>query len=87
MMVAGGKPHWAKNFLGSTTLAAGPVKKDTDYDDFEMRGMALKVEEWYGEDLKKFRKIRKEQDPDNVFLANKQWAIINGIIDPSELSD
>ncbi|KOG97267.1 D-arabinono-1,4-lactone oxidase [Saccharomyces eubayanus] len=87
MMVAGGKPHWAKNFLGSTTLAAGPVKKDADYDDFEMRGMAMKVEEWYGEDLKKFRKIRKDQDPDNVFLANKEWAIINGIIDPSELSN
>ncbi|AMD20303.1 HDL441Wp [Eremothecium sinecaudum] len=81
---AGGKPHWAKNFLGSTSLAAGPTKEEKDYADYEMRGMATKINEWYGDDLKQFQKIRSEQDPHNVFLANKDWAIRNGIIPTKE---
>lgn len=82
MGAGGGKPHWAKNFLGSTSLAAGKVKSEKDYADYEMRGMATKIKEWYGEDLLKFREIRSQQDPNDVFLANKEWAIRNGIVDP-----
>ncbi|SCW03267.1 LAFE_0G06678g1_1 [Lachancea fermentati] len=84
MGAAGGKPHWAKNFLGSTNMAAGPVKPEDKYQDFEMRGMATKIKEWYGEDLVKFQEIRRQQDPENVFLANKAWAIRNGIVDIDE---
>ena len=76
------RPHWAKNFLGATSMAAGKVKDEKDYDDYEMRGMATKIKEWYGEDLLKFREIRSQQDPNNVFMANKEWAIRNGIIEP-----
>lgn len=84
MSAAGGKPHWAKNFLGSTALSAGKVKSESEYDDYEMRGMAKKVKEWYGDDLEQYKKVRRQQDPDNVFLMNKDWALINGIIDENE---
>ncbi|AGO11042.1 AaceriAFR440Cp [[Ashbya] aceris (nom. inval.)] len=82
---AGGKPHWAKNFLGSTATAAGPVKSSDEYQDYEMRGMATKIKEWYGENLKQFQKVRRDQDPHNVFIANKDWAVRNGIVDIDEL--
>lgn len=84
MSAAGGKPHWAKNFLGSTSFAQGQVKAEGQYQDYEMRGMATRVKEWYGSDLETFKKVRREQDPDNIFLANKQWALINGVIDENE---
>ncbi|EDO14636.1 hypothetical protein Kpol_309p4 [Vanderwaltozyma polyspora DSM 70294] len=85
MDAAGGKPHWAKNFLGSTRYSNGIVKEEAQYDDFEMRGMAKRVQEWYGDDLIEFRKVRREQDPENIFLSNKEWALINGIVDQKEL--
>lgn len=84
MAAAGGKPHWAKNFLGCIKFTSGPVKAESEYEDFEMRGMAKKIKEWYGDDLMKFREIRQQQDPENVFLANKEWAIRNGIVEPEE---
>ncbi|KAM3161684.1 D-arabinono-1,4-lactone oxidase [Lachancea thermotolerans] len=86
MGAAGGKPHWAKNFLGSTDMAAGPTKSQEAYKDYEMRGMATKISEWYGEDLLKFQEIRRQQDPENVFLANKDWALKNGIVTPEEVN-
>lgn len=85
MGAVGGKPHWAKNFLGSTSIAAGEIKDEQDYADYEMRGMASKITEWYGEKLLKFQEIRREQDPYNVFLANKNWAIRNGIVSVNEI--
>ncbi|CEP64540.1 D-arabinono-1,4-lactone oxidase LALA0_S12e01222g [Lachancea lanzarotensis] len=85
LAAAGGKPHWAKNFLGSTDMAAGPTKAEHSYEDYEMRGMASKITEWYGDDLVTFQKIRRQQDPENVFLANTDWAIKNGIVDVNEI--
>lgn len=86
MSVAGGKPHWAKNFLGKpATSGDAEVSKgargDAEYGDFEGRGLGRKIKEWYGDDLAKFRAVRKEQDPDNVFLMNREWAVRNGIAD------
>jgi D-arabinono-1,4-lactone oxidase len=51
-----------------------------------MRGFATKVEEWFGEDLETFKKIRREQDPHNVFLNAKDWAVRNGIVDIDEVN-
>ncbi|CCD27214.1 D-arabinono-1,4-lactone oxidase NDAI_0K00250 [Naumovozyma dairenensis CBS 421] len=85
MTGAGGKPHWAKNFLGSTSLVSQDVKK-SNYKDFEMRGMSTRIKEMYGDDLIEFQKIRKEQDPNNIFVMNKEWAVINGIVDINEVS-
>ncbi|CCE64523.1 hypothetical protein TPHA_0I00160 [Tetrapisispora phaffii CBS 4417] len=87
MAAAGGKPHWAKNFLGSTKFAMTEVKEESDYEDFEMRGMAKKIQEWYGEDLKQFQEIRRQQDPENIFVSNKEWAILNGIVTANELEN
>lgn len=84
MGAAGGKPHWAKNFLGSVEWAAGESKNEKDYADGEMRGFAAKNKEWFGEDLTSFKKVRREQDPHGVFLSAKQWSIKNGIIDKEE---
>lgn len=81
---AGGKPHWAKNFLGSTDYIKS-IKSDKEYSDSEMRGFASKVQTWFGEDLDTFKRVRKEQDPNNVFLSSKDWAIRNGIVDADEI--
>lgn len=85
MTAAGGKPHWAKNFLGSCSFVSNPIKQESEYSDYEMRGMAKRIKEWYGDDLKTFKMLRNEQDPENIFVANKQWAIRNGIVDSEEV--
>ena len=88
MSVAGGKPHWAMNFIGSPSLACGSGSGDGDvkpsgqpYKDYECRGLGEKIKEWYGPDLLKFKQIRREQDPDDIFVMNKEWAVRNGIVD------
>jgi D-arabinono-1,4-lactone oxidase len=83
---AGGKPHWAKNFLGSVNYVKTETKDEKEFSDAEMRGFATKVEEWFGEDLETFKKIRREQDPHNVFLNAKDWAVRNGIVDIDEVN-
>lgn len=80
MGAAGGKPHWAKNFIGSTEWAEGEAKEESKYQDGEMRGFATKNREWFGEDLEAFKRVRAEQDPDGVFLSSKPWLAKNGII-------
>ncbi|CDH11235.1 probable D-arabinono-1,4-lactone oxidase [Zygosaccharomyces bailii ISA1307] len=85
MAAAGGKPHWAKNFLGSTSLLENPQRQESDYGDYEMRGMAKCIRSWYKDDLKSFQMIRREQDPDGVFLANRSWCIRNSIVDDHDL--
>ncbi|QLQ81775.1 hypothetical protein HG537_0G00280 [Torulaspora globosa] len=85
MAAAGGMPHWAKNFIGSTSLVSHPEKKESEYADYEMRGMAKRFEECYGDDLKSFQKVRREQDPANVFVSNREWSLRNGIVRPEEL--
>lgn len=85
LTAAGGKPHWAKNFVGSTSMVAHPTKKENEYADYEMRGMASKMKEWYSDDLESFKEVRRQQDPENVFVANKDWCVRNGIVDIDEL--
>lgn len=69
----GGKPHWAKNFLGNRVVA-------TETTDGEMRGLAPQVSEWFGKNLDEWKRIRVEYDPDGVFLSGKDWAEINGLV-------
>ncbi len=71
---AGGKPHWAKNFIGSSEIKAS-------YEEGEMQGFAYTMDKWFGEDLVLYKKIREEVDPDGVFLSGKEWAVRNGIVD------
>lgn len=82
LIAADGKPHWAKNFIGAISYLPENLRTSKKvYADGEMIGFANKVKEWYGNDLIKFKQISSIQDPDNIFLANKNWALINGIID------
>jgi D-arabinono-1,4-lactone oxidase len=80
MGAAGGKPHWAKNFIGSAEWADGETKTEGKYYDGEMRGFAAKNREWFGKDLEEFKRVRAEQDPDDVFMSSKQWFVKNGLI-------
>lgn len=67
----GGKPHWAKNFLG-----ANPSKAK----DHHMRGIKPQVHEWYGKDLEEWKELRRKFDPSDVFVGNKRWMEINGLL-------
>lgn len=69
----GGRPHWAKNFLGIREIDHAP-------SDGEMRGLSPQVEGWFGENLQKWKQVREEYDPEGVFLSGKEWAKINGLI-------
>lgn len=80
MGAAGGKPHWAKNFIGSVEWADGETKQEQNYHDGEMRGFAAKNREWFGSDLDEFKRVRSEQDPDDVFMCSKQWFVKNGFL-------
>ncbi|KAG7822299.1 hypothetical protein KL919_000017 [Ogataea angusta] len=77
MEAAGGKPHWAKNFIGTD---ASKFNKDG-----EMIGFRDKMEEWFGEDLETFRKVRREVDPEGVFLSGLDWLKMNGIVEEDEI--
>ncbi|VVT55303.1 uncharacterized protein SAPINGB_P004529 [Magnusiomyces paraingens] len=91
---AGGKPHWAKNFLGNRELPeeekAGVKRvggifglggKKVRYEtDGQMRGLAPQVGGWWGEDLESWKRVRKENDPDDTFLSGANWAEINGLL-------
>ncbi|ODV58513.1 D-arabinono-1,4-lactone oxidase [Ascoidea rubescens DSM 1968] len=87
---AGGKPHWAKNFIGSETylpksLQEQNIKNSKQYKDGEMIGFASKMNEWFGEELQMYQQIRRKQDPDGVFLSGTEWAVRNGIIEESDV--
>lgn len=86
---AGGKPHWAKNFIGSSDAeeaaetrakAAGSRLRDDS-----MVGFKSKMDEWYGDDLRSFQRVRKEVDPYGVFLSGIPWVRRNGIVEEEEI--
>lgn len=77
----GGKPHWAKNFLGEKTLTSAETReaqKEMGQDGY-MRGLAPQVEAWWGDDLKRWKEVRTTYDPENVFMSGEKWAKINGL--------
>lgn len=73
---AGGKPHWAKNFLGP--INNKNVK--TEDGDGKMRGLKPQTDEWYGDNIKKWREIRRQYDPNGMFLGTNDWPVINGLV-------
>jgi D-arabinono-1,4-lactone oxidase len=85
MSEAGGKPHWAKNFIGLD----GPQKTKEDLnlqleyggkEFYSMIGFKPVMRDWFGENLVKFNQVRKQLDSEGVFLSGKDWAIRNGIL-------
>ncbi|KAK9468854.1 D-arabinono-1,4-lactone oxidase-domain-containing protein [Lipomyces arxii] len=75
MVAYGGRPHWAKNFIGKSLNINEKPKVDG-----EMVGLKSVFGEWFGDDGALFRKIRGDVDPEGIFLGGHDWAERNGII-------
>ncbi|ODV81123.1 D-arabinono-1,4-lactone oxidase [Suhomyces tanzawaensis NRRL Y-17324] len=85
MSRAGGKPHWAKNFIGVDGDHRTPESLDAQLEFggkqfYSMLGFNPVMKKWFGENLVKYNKVRKETDPEGVFLSGKAWAERNGIL-------
>ncbi|KAM9907908.1 hypothetical protein OXX79_000683 [Metschnikowia pulcherrima] len=85
MTEAKGKPHWAKNFIG----LHGPHESKEDLNSqvafggkpfYTMMGFEPVMKDWFGDNLVKYNKVRKEMDPQGVFMSGKAWAVRNGIL-------
>lgn len=81
----GGKPHWAKNFIGLAGDHETP--EDLQYQlqfggkkFYTMIGFDPVMKKWFGENLIKYNDIRKEMDPDGVFMSGKNWMVRNGLL-------
>ncbi|CCF60814.1 hypothetical protein KAFR_0L02030 [Kazachstania africana CBS 2517] len=78
----GGRPHWAKNFLGPTNLAVQDApNKEVANKYTRVSFMRGRFQDWYGKDLIQFDEIRRKQDPKNVLLRKNDWAVQNGILE------
>lgn len=78
----GGKPHWAKNFLGEKQLnetESRAAQKEMGADGY-MRGLEPQVKTWFGKDLERWKQVRAKYDPGNTFLSGEKWAKINGLL-------
>lgn len=83
---AGGKPHWAKNFIGVES------KGDSTKDDFALQarfggkpfyamiGFKPLMENWFGKRLIDWNEVRRGMDPEGVFLSGKAWLDRNGVL-------
>ncbi|CAL9736028.1 D-arabinono-1,4-lactone oxidase [Monosporozyma servazzii] len=80
MIDAKGKPHWAKNFIGSTELAMGNMQT-TGYKEYQCRGLGKFIKEKYQTDLPTFQSIKSKQDPNGIFDTNQDWLIRNAIVE------
>lgn len=82
----GGKPHWAKNFIGTEhdNVPQNDLDSQLNFGGksfYLMIGFSSLMREWFGDNLIKFNKVRNETDSRGVFLSGKNWAIRNGIIE------
>jgi D-arabinono-1,4-lactone oxidase len=82
---AGGKPHWAKNFIGvdGEQKTKEDLKAQLDFggkEFYSMIGFNPVMKDWFGENLVKYNQVRRETDPHGVFLSGKIWADRNGIL-------
>lgn len=85
MTAAGGKPHWAKNFIGldGDHNTKENVQGQLAYGGkqfYSMDGFKPVMSDWFGENLKKYNQVREKMDPEGVFMLGKPWALRNGIV-------
>lgn len=85
MAGAGGKPHWAKNFIGldGPHNSAENQQGQLSYGGkpfYTMNGFKPVMGDWFGENLVRFNAVRRQTDPEGVFMSGKPWAVRNGII-------
>lgn len=80
MLSNNGRPHWAKNFVGSEEYSSIENKKtkDSEFENFECRGLGNKINDWYGDDLKQFLQIQEKLDPNHIFQSKGNWFKCNG---------
>lgn len=82
---ANGRPHWAKNFIGlhGDHETQEDLKSQLDFGGkkfYSMLGFDPVMKKWFGESLVAYNDVRKEMDPEGVFLSGKNWAVRNGIL-------
>lgn len=85
MSRAGGKPHWAKNFIGlpGDHHTEADLKTQLDFGGkqfYSMLGFDPVMQKWFGPSLEAYNEVRREMDPEGVFMSGKQWAVRNGIL-------
>lgn len=85
MTRAGGKPHWAKNFIGlpGDHHTKEDLKTQLDFGGkqfYSMLGFDPVMQKWFGPSLEAYNDVRKEMDPNGVFMSGKPWAVRNGIL-------
>lgn len=85
MTEAGGKPHWAKNFIGvhGDHESVSDVKSQLSFGGkkfYTMLGFDPVMKKWFGDNLVAYNEVRKEMDPHGVFMSGKNWAKRNGIL-------
>lgn len=82
---AGGRPHWAKNFIG----LPGSHRTNEDLqsqlafggkEHYSMIGFDPIMKKWFGDNLVQWNNVRKKTDPHGVFLSGRKWAERNGIL-------
>lgn len=85
MSRAGGKPHWAKNFIGlpGDHHNEADLKTQLDFggkEFYSMLGFDPVMQKWFGPSLEAYNDVRKDMDPKGVFLSGKAWVERNGIL-------
>ncbi|KAG7192069.1 D-arabinono-1,4-lactone oxidase [Scheffersomyces spartinae] len=81
----GGKPHWAKNFIGleGSKIDNDDLNYQVKYGGkpfYAMIGFDPVMKKWFGDNLIQYNKVRNEMDPHGVFLSGKNWLKRNGIL-------
>ncbi|CAH6722293.1 D-arabinono-1,4-lactone oxidase [[Candida] jaroonii] len=84
VMLADGKPHWAKNFIG---LEHENIPEDDESYQlkyggkkfYSMIGFDSVMKKWFGTHLTDYNNVRKKMDPEGVFMSGKNWIVRNGI--------
>lgn len=82
---AHGRPHWAKNFIGlhGAHESDADLKSQMEFGGkpfYTMLGFDPVMKKWFGDSLVAYNEVRKDTDPQGVFLSGKKWAVRNGIL-------
>lgn len=84
MSSVGGKPHWAKNFIGlhGDHESVSDIKSQLNFGGkkyYAMLGFDPVMKRWFGDNLVAYNNARREVDPHGVFMSGKDWFKRNGL--------
>ncbi|GMM28512.1 D-arabinono-1,4-lactone oxidase [Martiniozyma asiatica (nom. inval.)] len=77
--------RWFHVFEEVMEAAGGKPHWAKNFDSDIVNGK--KLEEWYGNDLQEWRKVRREQDPQGVFLSGEDWLLRHGVVESDLTKD